>query len=41
VITDLGSTNGTLVNGRQIHEQDLADGDTVTIGETDLQFRGG
>ena len=41
LITDLGSTNGTLVNGRQIHEQDLADGDTVTIGETDLQFRGG
>jgi hypothetical protein len=41
VITDLGSTNGTLVNGRQIQEQDLEDGDTVTIGETDLQFRSG
>jgi hypothetical protein len=41
VITDLGSTNGTLVNGHQIQEQDLQDGDTVTIGETDLQFRSG
>ena len=39
VITDLGSTNGTLVNGRQIQEQELLDGDTVTIGETDLEFR--
>jgi hypothetical protein len=39
VITDLGSTNGTLVNGRQIQEQELLDGDTVTIGETNLEFR--
>lgn len=41
VVTDLGSTNGTLVNGRQIQEQELLDGDTVTIGETDLGFRSG
>ena len=41
VITDLGSTNGTLVNGRQIQEQALQDGDTITIGETDLEFRSG
>lgn len=40
-ITDLGSTNGTLVNGRTIREQVLLeDGDTITIGETDLGFRG-
>lgn len=41
VITDLGSTNGTLVNGRPVREQLLEDGDTVTIGETDLRFRSG
>lgn len=41
VVTDLGSTNGTLVNGRQVQEQMLEDGDTVTIGETDLVFRSG
>lgn len=40
VITDLGSTNGTLVNGRQAPEQELRDGDTITIGETDIAFRG-
>jgi hypothetical protein len=39
VITDLGSTNGTLVNGRPVQEHELQDGDTVTIGETDLAFR--
>jgi len=41
VITDLGSTNGTLVNARQVQEQELLDGDTITIGETDLAFRSG
>jgi pSer/pThr/pTyr-binding forkhead associated (FHA) protein len=41
VIADLGSTNGTLVNGRPIQEQVLEDGDTITIGETDLEFRSG
>lgn len=41
VVTDLGSTNGTLVNGRPVQEQVLEDGDTVTIGETDLVFRSG
>ena len=39
VITDLGSTNGTLVNGRRAKEQELLDGDTITIGETDIGFR--
>jgi hypothetical protein len=41
VVTDLGSTNGTLVNGRSIHDHELRDGDTITIGETDLLFRSG
>jgi hypothetical protein len=40
-ITDLGSTNGTLVNGRMVQEQALEDGDTITIGETHLEFRSG
>ena len=39
VIADLGSTNGTLVNGHPVNEHELQDGDTVTIGESDLAFR--
>jgi len=38
-IRDLGSTNGTLVNGKRIEEADLDDGDEVTIGETTFTFR--
>ena len=40
-LTDLGSTNGTLVNGSQIREHLLEDGDRITIGETVLEFRSG
>lgn len=40
-IADQGSTNGTLVNGRTVQQQILEDGDTITIGETDLAFRSG
>src|SRR5581483_4002211 len=39
VLTDLGSTNGTLVNDRPVVEHVLADGDRITIGTTELQFR--
>ncbi|HZP90808.1 MAG TPA: DUF3662 and FHA domain-containing protein [Actinomycetota bacterium] len=39
VLTDLGSTNGTLVNDRPVREHVLADGDRITIGTTELQFR--
>jgi hypothetical protein len=39
VITDLGSTNGTLVNDQEVHERSLEDGDRITIGETVLEFR--
>jgi hypothetical protein len=39
VITDLGSTNGTLVNDEETHERVLEDGDRITIGETVLEFR--
>ena len=37
-LTDLGSTNGTLVNGVPIAEAFLQDGDKLTIGEQLLRF---
>jgi hypothetical protein len=39
VVADLGSTNGTLVNGSEITEHTLQDGDRITIGRTTLEFR--
>jgi hypothetical protein len=36
---DLGSTNGTLVNGRRISRQPLADGDVIRIGHSVLVYR--
>ena len=41
VLTDLGSTNGTLVNGEPAVERLLVDGDRITIGTTVLEFRRG
>lgn len=41
VLTDLGSTNGTLVNDEAVRERSLDDGDRITIGETVLEFRRG
>ncbi len=38
VITDLGSTNGTLVNGAPVTRRGLADGDRITLGITDFIF---
>jgi FhaA, N-terminal domain/FHA domain len=38
VVTDLGSTNGTLVNGQPIDRRRLNDGDVVTIGAHNLRF---
>jgi len=37
-IVDLGSTNGTLVNGTRITEQVLHDGDEIRVGATTLRF---
>ncbi len=37
-ITDLGSTNGTLVNGQPIEETVLHDGDKLIIGEHLMRF---
>jgi transcriptional regulator with GAF, ATPase, and Fis domain len=37
-IRDLGSNNGTFVNGKRIEEYLLADGDKIRIGDTLLSF---
>lgn len=37
-ITDLGSTNGTLVNGQLVSEAFLSEGDKVTIGDHLFRF---
>jgi len=39
VLVDLGSTNGTFVNGEPIRRITLADGTRVTLGRTTLVFR--
>jgi len=41
VLVDLGSTNGTLVNGEQAAERALDGGDRITIGTSVLEFRRG
>ena len=38
VVTDLGSTNGTRVNGVPVREQQLVSGDEITVGSTTLVF---
>jgi pSer/pThr/pTyr-binding forkhead associated (FHA) protein len=37
-VHDLGSTNGIKVNGRRVDQHELSDGDTITMGVTDLNF---
>jgi pSer/pThr/pTyr-binding forkhead associated (FHA) protein len=37
-ISDLGSTNGTLVNGEPVIEKQLGDGDMVAIGQNTMRF---
>jgi hypothetical protein len=39
VVEDLGSTNGTEVNGQLVKRRRLADGDRVRLGSSTLQFR--
>lgn len=41
LLTDLGSTNGTEVNGVVVREHLLADGDRIGIGSTALGYRVG
>jgi Protein of unknown function (DUF3662)/Inner membrane component of T3SS, cytoplasmic domain len=38
-MTDLGSTNGTRLNGQTVQARELSDGDRITIGTTVLEFR--
>ena len=37
-IVDLGSTNGTLLNGKRVERERLRDGDTITLGSSDVVF---
>ncbi len=39
VIKDLGSANGTFVNGIKIEEQELSGDDSITIGDVSFQFQ--
>lgn len=38
-LVDLGSTNGSKINGQRVRQQQLADGDQVTFGAVTLRFR--
>lgn len=38
-LTDLGSTNGTKLNGQQVETRVLEDGDRITVGTTLIEFR--
>ena len=38
VLQDLGSRNGTLVNGRRVSDCALHDGDLIVAGQTQLRF---
>ena len=37
-LSDLGSTNGTQVNGEPVIEKQLADGDMIAIGQNTMRF---
>jgi pSer/pThr/pTyr-binding forkhead associated (FHA) protein len=38
VVNDLGSTNGTRVNGATVKDRALNNGDEITVGATKLRF---
>lgn len=40
-IRDLGSTNGTYVNGERVSTEHVRDGDRVTVGRTTVAYRAG
>jgi hypothetical protein len=40
-VRDLGSTNGTFVNGERITSTHIEDGDRITVGRTSITFRAG
>jgi pSer/pThr/pTyr-binding forkhead associated (FHA) protein len=37
-IVDLGSTNGTMVNGEPVQEKELNHGDRITVGQNAVHF---
>jgi hypothetical protein len=39
MVSDLGSTNGTLVNGKLAREHELNDGDKISFGTSELIFK--
>ncbi|MCA1830905.1 MAG: FhaA domain-containing protein [Actinomycetota bacterium] len=39
VMIDLGSTNGTEINGKRVNRHRLTPGDRLVLGETTLEFR--
>jgi pSer/pThr/pTyr-binding forkhead associated (FHA) protein len=40
-IRDLGSTNGTFVDGSKVREASLLDGSRITLGTLTFTFRAG
>ena len=38
IIEDLGSTNGLRVNGDEVHQATVNDGDEIELGEVRLRF---
>jgi pSer/pThr/pTyr-binding forkhead associated (FHA) protein len=40
MIVDLGSTNGTFVNGERVQRHTLRPGDEIRIGGTRITFHG-
>lgn len=40
-VIDLGSTNGTFVDGERVHASDLTDGSTIAIGRTRILYHAG
>lgn len=40
VISEIGSTSGTFVNGKRVHTHTLADGDVVRVGPYKILFHG-
>jgi hypothetical protein len=40
-VIDLGSTNGTFVDGERVHAGDLNEGSTITVGRSRLVFHSG
>jgi pSer/pThr/pTyr-binding forkhead associated (FHA) protein len=38
VLQDLGSTNGSRVNGKLVHSANLSHGDRIEIGDAQFRF---